>query len=205
MGVEPARRNIFATLFPECTEGDGRMVVAIIAKDNAGDLIELVAAGTNALKLLKCSCQITMEDLSPSECVEYAFAEAPCQWRLAQLSRGALESYRSMKFEAWKKMLLEPTCEAQFRRMLQIGPVTRLYDPQIFPTPDSLRSSYQVTDEKNGRQIQLPHPVANLRLWNASKRSYDKIDPQLEGAPSEAEKNAWWAKTIQDLKEKHGD
>jgi hypothetical protein len=180
------------------------MVVAIIAKDNAGDLIELVAAGTNALKLLKCSCQITMEDLSPSECVEYAFAEAPCQWRLAQLSRGALESYRDMKFEAWRKMLLEPTCGAQFRRMLQIGSVTRLFDPHVFPTPDGLRHLYQVYDDQSGRQIQLPHPVAALRTWNVGRRAYDAINPRLTGAPLEAAESSWWSALLNELGKQHG-
>merc|ERR1712048_1374318 len=138
-----------------------------------------VVAGAAAPELITGACQIMYEDLSPSECIEYAFAEAPGHWAMAMISLDALEAYRSMKFEAWKKMLQEPTCEAAFRRMLQIGLVTRLYDPQLFPTPDKLKSSYQVTDERSGKLIELPHPVSELRIWNAARLEYDPIDSRL--------------------------
>lgn len=203
--LELERRHAMAIAFPEIGVMEDS-VVAVIAKDDKGESREFIAIMKDGIaSLVVGSCQILFEDMSPSECVEYNFAEEPAAWASALISCEALETYRGMKFEAWKKMLLEPTCEAQFRRMLQIGPVIRLYDPQIFPTPDSLKSSYQVTDEKNGRQIQLPHPVASLRIWNAAKQCYDAIDPQLKGAPSEAEKSAWWTNTIKELKGKHGD
>merc|ERR1712014_476940 len=136
---------------------------------------------------------------------EYCFPEAPGQWALAQISRDALETYRAMKFEAWRKMLLEPTCEAQFRRMLQIGMLTQLFDPHVFPTPEAFKHMYQVTDEKTGKLIQLPHPVASLRIWNASEQKYDTIDPHLKGAPPLDEKDKWWQSFMTELAAKHGE
>eukprot|EP00929_Paragymnodinium_shiwhaense_P101555 TRINITY_DN6471_c0_g1_i1.p1 TRINITY_DN6471_c0_g1~~TRINITY_DN6471_c0_g1_i1.p1 ORF type:complete len:245 (-),score=48.74 TRINITY_DN6471_c0_g1_i1:347-1081(-) len=203
--LEPERQKVLATSFPQCAEGVE--VVAIVATSASGVTQELtaIAKGDAKPELVTGSCSITMEDLLPSDCVEYAFGEAPGQWRMSQLSRDALETYRSMKFDAWKKMLLEPTCEAQFRRMLQIGLVTRLYDPHVFPTPDDLKSSYQVTDERNGKLITLPHPVAELRVWDASKQAYENIESLLTGAPNDAEKESWWTSFLNDLKKSNGE
>jgi len=206
--LEPARREILASGIPECASPDGQ-VMAVVAKDANGarEFIAIVkeAGGLQTASLVMVNCSITYEDMTPSECCEYAFAADPNNWAVAQLSRDALESYRSMKFEGWKNMLVNPTCEAQFRRMLQIGIVNRLYDPHVFPTPEAMKADYNVTDEKTGKNIQLPHPVAALRVWNAANQKYDSIDPQLQGAPSEADKDAYWANLIQELKQKLGD
>ena len=72
-------------------------------------------------------------------------------------------------------MLDTPDCEAQFRRMLQCGIVTNVYDKCMFPTPEALKEKYQVVDEKNGKTIDLPHPVSQLRIWNAESQSYDEV------------------------------
>lgn len=207
--LETERLQIAATAFPELAVSDQR-VVAVVAKGSGGELREFVGVlkETSAqpqLDLVMGTCQIMYEDMTPSECIEFAFAEEPSRFYLAQISREALETYRGMKFEAWHKMLKEPTCEAQFRRMLQIGVVTRLYDPQIFPTPDSLKSLYQVTDEKTGKKIELPHPVATLRIWNVQKQCYEPVETHLQGAPAESEKDTWWAAKIQELKSLQGD
>ena len=97
-----------------------------------------------------------------------------------------------------------PTCEAQFRRMLQIGVVSRLYDPHLFPTPEKAKASYQVTDEKTGKLITLPHPVTGLRIWNAEKQAYEQIDPLLTGAPTDADAPAYWVGMMQSFEDKHG-
>lgn len=206
--LEPERRQIIAQAFPDCAAKDGQ-VIAVVAKDDKGSCREFVAiikaSSSPMASLVMGSCSITYEDMTPSECCEYSFAEDPNTWAVAQLSRDALESYRNMKFEAWKSMLTAPTCEAQFRRMLQIGIVTRLFDGHVFPTPESQKALFQVIDEKNGKTIELPHPVAGLRVWNAATLCYDSIDPHLQGAPQEADKDAFWAKMIQDLKVQLGD
>jgi len=207
--LELERRQIIGTAFPECAVNDDP-VIAIVGKDDKGNRREFIAVVKDAgssptASLVMGSCQITYEDMSPTECCEYSFAEDPKAWAIAQISREALENYRGMKFEAWKSMLTNPTCEAQFRRMLQIGIVNRLFDNNIFPTPDAQKSLYQVTDDKSGKLIELPHPVAGLRVWNAANQSYDSLDPQLTGAPTEGDKDASWAQLIQELKVKLGE
>lgn len=198
--LEPQRQQVLASSFPQCAEG--AEVVAIVVTESSGATKELtaLAKGDATPELIVGSCSISMEDLLPSDCIEYAFPEAPDVWRMAQLSRDALEHYRSMKFESWKKMLLEPTCEAQFRRMLQIGLVNRLYDPHVFPTPEEFKGTYQVTDDRNGKLIQLPHPVAELRVWDASAQAYEKIDSLLTGAPADAEKESFWQTFLGEVK-----
>jgi len=203
--LEEDRRKVFASAFPECASGQ---VLAIIARGPNGDHKEFCAVlkdGATSAELVAGSCQITFEDLSPADCIEYCFAEAPGEWRIAQVSREALETYRGMKFEAWKQMLLKPTCEAQFRRMLQLGIVTQLYDPQLFPTPEAMKSQYQVTDDRTGKLIQLPHAVKEMRVWNAAKQQYDSIDTKLTGAPEEAAKAGWWKDFTDKMKAEHGE
>merc|ERR1712113_961449 len=102
-------------------------------------------------------------------------------------------------------MLMEPSCEAAFRRMLQIGIVTQMYDPHVFPTPETLKSSYQVIDEKSGKLLDLPHPVAKLRIWNAKKLDYEAIDTRLDNAPDEAEQAKWWSNLLAEFKTRHGE
>jgi len=197
------RRAFMATAFPELAQANA---VAIIGKSDDGSIREFVAIEEGGKpKLVMGSCQITFADITPSECIEYAFEEQPGQWRVAQLSLEALETYRGTKFKDWHNMLRNPSCEAQFRRMLQIGVVTRLYDQHLFPTPDALKSLYQVTDEKSGKHINLPHPVAELRVWDAPSQKYVNIDPQTEGAPSLAEKVRWWDNLLAEFKASHGD
>ncbi|CAJ1333149.1 unnamed protein product [Effrenium voratum] len=200
--LEEDRRKIFASAFPDCASGDA---VALVARGPSGHREFLALMKDGGAQLVTGSCQITFEDLSPADCIEYCFAEAPTEWRLAQVSREALETYRGMKFEAWKQMLQKPTCEAQFRRMLQLGVVSQLYDPQLFPTPAAFQSQYQVTDDRTGKQIQLPHPVKELRVWKAEKQQYESIDTQLSGAPREAEKEGWWKDFMDTLRKEHGD
>eukprot|EP00927_Polykrikos_kofoidii_P016141 TRINITY_DN17257_c0_g1_i1.p1 TRINITY_DN17257_c0_g1~~TRINITY_DN17257_c0_g1_i1.p1 ORF type:complete len:245 (+),score=33.94 TRINITY_DN17257_c0_g1_i1:353-1087(+) len=203
--LDNARKAVLAASFIEC-RSEEKLIVAIVAKSASGDVRELTAVHDGEkIEFLSASCQITYEDLTPSECVEFSFAETPGEWALAQISREALEHYRGVKFEAWQKMLKEPTCEAQFRRMLQIGLVTRLYDPHVFPTPEKLLSTYQVIDERTGKVIQLPHPASELRIWNASAQKYDAIDTQLTGAPGDGEKDAWWQSFIDEMNRIHGE
>eukprot|EP00434_Breviolum_minutum_P000772 symbB.v1.2.000681.t1/scaffold35.1/size400642/25 len=202
--LEEDRRKVMMLSFPQLTEGS--TVLAIIAQSPNGEQREFVAIMKGeSCDLVTGSCSITFEDLTPSDCIEYCFPEAPSEWHMAQVSREALETYRGMKFDAWKQMLQKPTCEAQFRRMLQLGCVSELYDPQLFPTPTAFQSQYQVTDDRTGKLISLPHPVKELRVWDASKLKYEVIDTKLTGAPLQAEKDAWWKDFVNTLRGEHGD
>lgn len=206
--LDAARRKGIASAFPEVAEDGFACFLVSTTKDGSvKDFIVRVKEGhqPSHATVVMGSCQIMFEDLSPCDCIEYAFPEAPEEWRVAQLSQDALEQYRGMKFDSWQDMLKAPTCEAQFRRMLQIGMISQFYDPQLFPTPAALKSKYQVQDEKTGKMIDLPHPVNALRIWNATSRSYKAIDTQLTGAPSAAEADKWWSEFVKDLRSKHGE
>jgi len=200
--LELERMSIYTEQFPACVGAD--KVVAVIGEGN-GEKKEFpaVVKGSSA-SLIKNTCVITLADLLPSEAVEYSFNEAPTKWAVAQISREALDSYRKSKFELWKDLLLKGECEAQLRRMLQAGAVTSLYDDIVFPTPEEYRHHFRVKCEKTGRIVNIPHPVAALRIWNANELKYDEIDPALEGAPSQADKETWWADFIKCLKEQRG-
>mmetsp|Transcript_15095 Transcript_15095/g.32527 ORF Transcript_15095/g.32527 Transcript_15095/m.32527 type:complete len:247 (-) Transcript_15095:233-973(-) len=205
--LEPGRVPVIASAFPSVGESGYNIYSVTASKDGeTKDFIVRVKSGVPAsdAEVIMGSCQIMFEDLSPCDCVEYSFQEAPDTWRMSQLGQDALETYRGMKFDNWKQMLVGPTCEAQFRRMLQIGMISQFYDPQLFPTPDDMKSRYQVTDEKTGKLIQLPHPVSGLRVWNAATQSYKDIDTQLTGAPTPQEAGKWWADFVEELKGKHG-
>lgn len=203
--LDTSRRQVMTTAFPEV--------------EKAGKAFEVVATRESEMKEFTVTCQdeslagpavvmgscaITCEDLTPSDCIEYSFPESPDQWAMTQLSLEALETYRGMKFEAWKNMLVNPTCQAQFRRMLQIGMICEMYDPQVFPTPEALKASYQVTDEGSGKLMQLPHPVKSLRVWDASAQAYKPVEGRLTGAPSAAEATKWWSSFVEELNSKHG-
>jgi hypothetical protein len=86
-----------------------------------------------------------------------------------------------------------------------MGVITRIFDNGMFPTPPELRGSYQVTDEKSGKLINLPHPVEQMRIWSPMERRYEEYDCHLVGAPREGgESEEYWAKMIAELKEKRG-
>merc|ERR1739848_663934 len=87
--IDPERQKIFATAFPACCEGS--TVVLIVAKTTSGDMKELTAVITaGRAEFITACCSITYEDLTPSECIEYAFPEAPERWSMCQLSTDAL-------------------------------------------------------------------------------------------------------------------
>lgn len=206
--LDPVRRKVFATAFPECEGPD--QVVQVMTENTekvpSEQTVVVKSGGSTSAdcRILTGECLITCAELPPSSCVEYSFREEPGNWALAKISEDGLGSYRSRKFHMWKNMLENPDCEAQFRRMLQIGPVMCIFDTHIFPTPDHLKDSYQVTDERTGKVIDLPHPVSLLRKWDARKQSYIAVVERLDGAPSEFEEDAWWEEEKQKLMEQHG-
>jgi hypothetical protein len=159
------------------------------------------------LKFVVGRCDITYEDLSPTQCIEYAFAdEEPVPtWHLSKTSNDGYEHFLQCKFKVWEKAMREPSCEAAFRRMLQRGLVYQMYDANMFPTPDHLMSKYRVTDEESGKSVELPHPVAQCRVWDAAKRCFKTLSTTLEGAPqSEAEAKVYWETFLEELRDLRG-
>merc|ERR1719253_1864068 len=92
--LEPERRQILATAFPELGTASRAVAVLGVSADGAKvrEFVAVIDGGSATL--LMGSCQITYDDISASECVEYAFDEEPGKWAAAQLSLEALENYR---------------------------------------------------------------------------------------------------------------
>ena len=153
------------------------------------------------------SCQVTFEDMSLSECVEYCFIdeEPHPSWHIASVSSLALDDFKAKKFKLWEHQLKAPECEAAFRRLLQQGPIRHVYDKFIFPTPESRAANYKVIDEHSGKTVDIPHQVDRMRIWNAEKQAYDEFDPSLAGAPRTSEEAAeYWTKLLNELREMRG-
>jgi hypothetical protein len=159
-------------------------------------------------EILKGTCSVTFEDLPLSQLLEYQFPEDDSNhWRVASLSLYALSEYQSKAFDAWLHQIKEPNCEAAFRRLLQAGVVTNVYDKHIFQTPPELKAEkYQVVSEVNGKVIDIPHPVKRLRIFDAAgTKEYRELDPTLAGAPKgEEAAEVFWQNLLEELKNEMG-
>jgi len=59
--------------------------------------------------------------------IEYR-SEEPCtEWQLAPVYQEALQGYIVYKFKACRHQINNPSCEAEFRRLLQNGLVGKIY------------------------------------------------------------------------------
>jgi len=110
---------------------------------------------------------------------------------------------KSCSIAAFDSAILQPDCKAAFRRMWQVGPVFRLYDKDMFPTPAADKDKYEVLDDKTGKTVHIPHPVSGIRIWNSETDSYDEVSPVLDGSPEDPA--AYWEKLGNELKEQWGD
>eukprot|EP00954_Amorphochlora_amoebiformis_P029795 1393677-Amorphochlora_amoeboformis.AAC.1 len=115
-------------------------------------------------KVVLAECGITLSDLSPTQLVEYTYDEKG-PWLVSKCS-------------------LTGDCTlASFRRVLQMGLVTDLFDHVAFPeATEGEKKKWQVKNEQ-GKIIHIPHPVYGLRIWNKSKNAYDQVRTHMEGAP----------------------
>jgi hypothetical protein len=179
-------------------------VVAVMTEGVGGQKEFTAVSKGESVSIVKGTCSITLAEMLPSEGIEYSFSEDPDKWALAQISKDALEMYRKSKFDQWKEMLMKGECEAQLRRMLLAGVVSGVYDENVFPTPEEYRHLFKVKCEKTGRMVNIPHPVAALRIWNAAEAKYDTLDARLAGAPADADKDAAWGEILKTLKEARG-
>ena len=167
-----------------------------------------VSVSQDSCQLLIGTCQVTFDELPVSQFIEYCFDEdlLDRKWRMTPLVEDALQEYKSKAFASWEEQLLKPSCEAAFKRLLNAGPVSRIFDKFMFPTPPELSDKYTVVSESNGKQISLPHPVNSLRVWDAKQGGYREIDATLDGAPKGVEEtNKYFEKIVQGLKDEMGD
>jgi hypothetical protein len=205
--VESLSSDRIETYSPFLDGGEKKVfsVTGIDTQDNQLKyVIVTVSEDGSSVEVPTVSCQITFEDLTLSQCLEYRFADEP-QWRIAQLSSDALEDFKLKKFKLWEHQLDEPECEAAFRRLLQQGPIRNVFDKFIFPSSDEVAAKYKVIDEHSGKSVDVPHQVSEMRIWNPSLRGYEAVDCSLVGAPSsDREAEEYWARKISQLKELRG-
>merc|ERR1712159_132687 len=100
-------------------------------------------------------------------------------------------------------MITTTTCKATLRSMLGVGLVSTLYDKFLLPSPEDQKDKYVVTDE-NGKKIDIPHPVHQMRIWNQEAGDYKEVQSRLEGAPEPEKASAFWAETIAKIETNHG-
>ena len=172
-----------------CTGGRGLLEHAVIVKKDG-------SAAAPAPLLIEC--KVSYEELPPSSLVEYKFEGG--NWRLSMVCLDYLLAFRAGKFKDWEKRILSPTCKAEFRRMIQIGPVFQVFDHLMFPSPDDEKDDWEVTNEQ-GKKVILPRPVSELRIWNTEKQDYDVVDPTLDGTPSKDERDDYWKNLLETVRE----
>jgi len=186
----------------ECEPAEGQEEI----KEEDKVLFEKIVALKNnntEVEIAEMEEKVTMEDLSPSELVEYAFsAEGP--FMLAPMSLPSLAAYKKMKFADWKQKIEHPDCEAMFRRLLQMGLITNMFDHMSFASPESEKDEWIVQDE-HGRNVIIPRPVAALRVWDVKSRAYAAVDPHLDGAPTAEEAPKFWNDMIAKFKAEQGE
>jgi len=177
-----------------CAGGRGPLEHAVRIRD-----------GKDAAPLL-IECKVSYEELPPAHLVEYRFADdaaksgGGAEWRLSMVCLEYLLAFRAGKFADWEKRLLQPTCKAEFRRMMGIGPVYNVFDHHMFPSPGDEKDSFEVADD-HGKKVILPRPVAALRIWSTEKQQYEEVDPTLDGAPAPAERDVYWATMCEKLQD----
>lgn len=204
--VSPARRAAWdSRLDAEAALDPSDALLAVRCAGGRGPLehaVRVPADGRDASPLL-LECKVSYEELPPAALVEYRFADDACPdgpWRLSMVCLEYLLAFRAGKFKDWEKRLLEPTCMAEFRRMVAIGPVYNVFDKHMFPSPEAEQGRFEVTNE-HGKTLTLPRPVAELRIWNVEAQEYEAVDPTLDGAPAVGERGAYWAGMIEKLRE----
>lgn len=191
--LAPERLALYTRSFSEYVGG---VMVSIATAE--GERIVHVCDG-NA-RDVRVEDTISCEDLSPANLVEYKFETG--DFLVSKVGMDSLEMYRGMKFEAWQKMVLGmwKDCLASFVRLLKVGPICHMFDPMIFPEAPGGEREWQVVDV-NGKVRHIPHPVREMRIYNAETKKYTKVDTRLTGAPQDADLDAFWEDLLKEVRE----
>ena len=136
--------------------------------------------------------------------LEYTFNENG-PWILGGIGKESLAHYRASKFKAWKKQLLEPVCEASFKRLLCLGIITDIFDWFCFAIPEEQKAEWTVKDD-HGNDVEITRPVKGFRICNPKKRGYDKVSSRLEGddVPKEGEEDKYWENILEECRQTRG-
>jgi len=194
----PMQPLAYSQALPGFDQGEVAAVLCELDGEKVQHLVYLPPGGSPTVAML--SCKILMEDLSPTQLVEYRFRDGT--WRLSGMGPDACEMYRGQKWQLWLKGWKEPECKAALVRMIQTGLANCLFDTSLLPSPENEMSQWMVTDPKNGKITYVPRPVEMLRRWNAEAGDYESISPHLTGAPTDAEFPQVWGDMLEELKGK---
>ncbi|MES1918812.1 hypothetical protein MHBO_000714 [Bonamia ostreae] len=196
--IEKARSSLYKKFLKI---PDKTVLLGAITANAQLEYVLVLRDDQTSIEIATTNCGISYDTISPSQLVEYCYHKG--KWQLSNISLESLGFYRASKFSFWKKLLLEPTCKAQFRRTLRQGMVNRMFDRLVFRMPEEEQKNWQVEDE-NGKRVYIPRPVEALRIFDAATRRYKDVSPILDDAPSDEEAPKWWTEFLVVLREKHG-
>eukprot|EP00483_Globobulimina_turgida_P001465 UN01467 len=201
---------MYGSLCESIVKGEHVLAVECLRKDEADDIKnedkdmyeKIIVISSSDIDIVELEDKITMEDLSPSSLIEYTFYNNG-PWFLAPMSLLSLEGYRKTKFKNWKNMIENPTCEAAFKRLLNIGLITSMFDHVAFPSPEEEKKDWMVKDD-HGKDVIIPRPVNGLRVWNVKQRCYRPVQAHLDGAPDQKDAGKYWENMLNSFREQRG-
>lgn len=174
--------------------------IAITCDGPDGEVVEtlVVQAADGSMTQIIYEDAISWAEISIPSMVEASFSEDG-PWIMTKAAGNMIEACRASQFKMWEKIANGHPggCCAGLRRMLQQGPVSRLYaegDKRVIVMPEEELADWQAEMKKNGKMVttDIPRPVFALRVWHAEKRRYESVDTLLAGAPANEEKAREW-------------
>jgi len=206
------RCSRYSTLTDGLTVENG---VCVTCKNGAGEIVEaVVKVDGDSVEMCYMEDPIMFSMIALPALVEAQF-EPDGEWVLSQADVEGCNGEKGVLFGSYSKMVSneQPDCIAALRRMLQAGPVNKMYTAGGNPKsgipshcgfslrmPPAEVENWTMTNDK-GELQDLPRMCHALRVWDAATRSYTAVDPYLVGAPkSAAELDQWFAGVIKTLK-----
>lgn len=222
--LDENRKKIYGALISDINDNNNKYVLSLVCsleksdddnnekekKENSENLYEKIVTiqikdKEIKHKLIELEDKISMDDLSPSELIEYSFDDNKnAIFYLAQMSKNSCLYYKKGKYKMWKDLIMNPDCEAAFKRLLKIGLINRLFDHVAFPSPKKEENDWIVVNKKTGKKTHIPRVIKQIRIWNISKNTYDYIDTILDGAPNDKDAKKEWEKMLNKFKEEQG-
>lgn len=202
--LEEDRKVIYTMLSEKLLSADHVLAVECIRETDEENenvkLEKIITISGDKIEVVTLEDKMIMEEMSPSELVEYTFGN---QWMLAPMSLCSFEAYRKMRFGSWKKRIENPMDESSFKRSIKIGLIINIHDHVAFPSPEEERSDWIEYNER-GHEIVIPRPVKALRVWNVKERCYNAVDAHLDGAPTEDEAHEYWQEMLNGFRKERG-
>lgn len=152
---------------------------------------------------------IMMSEVQIPGLVEAQFTEGGA-WVLGSAGMESLQGEKNMLWGVYEQQVsqLPPGCMAATRRMLQQGPVIRLFDRGpggirggfSLRMADEERKDWETVNAQN-KITDVPRMAHAVRYWDATARQYVVIDAALNGAPATPEAgDEWFVALIKKMK-----